>query len=108
MNFRSCTVWTRGILVLHPAGLRGAMDPAYAAPKIYSSPKRDKLPLARSLLLLLHGNNVGLACVKHIASLPSKPVAECRIQNSLGSYMVYDPNGCWVLQGAGATIPLVI
>jgi hypothetical protein len=84
------------------------MDPVCAAPKIYSSPERDKLPLARSLILLLHGNNIGLAYVKHIASLPSKPVAECRNQNSLGSYMVYDPNECWVLQGAGPTIPLGI
>jgi hypothetical protein len=84
------------------------MVSACAAPKIYSPPGRDNLPLARSLFLLLHENNVGLACVKHITSLPSKPVAECRTQNSLGSCMVYDPNGCWLLQGGGPTIHLAI
>jgi len=97
MDLGSCTGWTRGIL-----------SPAYAAPKIHPPPWRDKLPLARSLFLLLHENNVGLAFVKHIASLPSKPVAEDRTQNSLGSCMVYDPNSCWVLQGARPTIPLAI
>jgi hypothetical protein len=61
-----------------------------------------------SLFLLLLENNDGLACVKHIASLPSNPVVEYRTQNNLGYCMVYDPYGCWILQGAELTIPLAI
>ncbi|KAI9391235.1 hypothetical protein POPTR_007G062061v4 [Populus trichocarpa] len=41
--------------------------------QLFPPPGRDKLPLARSLFFLLPENNVRLACVKHIASLPSEP-----------------------------------